>query len=176
MEMWKAVPEFEKYIEVSNLGNVRTVERYVLQGKHKDRPRLISSRLIPIKLCREGYPIIDLSLDNKRFTKHIHQLVALVFLEAPKNGESFINHKNGIKTDNRVDNLEWCTHQHNILESYRLGLSLREEKHLNSKLKKEQVLEILKSNESFAELGRKYGVTGECISKIKKRKTWKHVE
>ena len=99
MEVWKSL-DFLGYpdYEVSNFGKVKSLkrnEKILNQGKHK-----------------RGYLIVVLSKDNKRKTFTVHRLVCLAFLENPEN-LPMINHKNEIKTDNHVDNLEFCTAKHN---------------------------------------------------------------
>ena len=80
-----------------------------------------SGRFIKRKLCisNNGYFVVCLSKDGKPITKQVHRLVAKMFIPNPNNYTQ-INHKNGIKTDNRVDNLDWCSSSQNILHSYRV--------------------------------------------------------
>lgn len=66
-----------------------------------------------------GYPFVNLHKDKKRFKRHVHRLVAEAFIPNPEN-KCDVNHKNGIRTDNRVENLEWNTRSENILHSYRV--------------------------------------------------------
>ena len=65
-----------------------------------------------------GYLLVNLWTDRKQYTKSIHRLVAETFIPNPDNKKQ-INHKNGIKTDNRVENLEWCSQSENIRHSYK---------------------------------------------------------
>lgn len=95
-EVWKKIPGLKCY-EASDLGNIRRI------GKTK-----------PLKGVpdREGYVQVRLSENNIQFTKKVHRLIALTFLENPNNYPA-VNHKNEIKDDNRIDNLEWCTAKYN---------------------------------------------------------------
>jgi len=105
-EVWKDIPNYEGMYQVSNLGNIKNVKK----GKIK----------IPNK-NKNGYLYIDLWKDNKNKKMTIHRAVAMAFL-SNDNDYTDINHKDGNKTNNIVDNLEWCNRSHNLKEAYRLGL------------------------------------------------------
>ena len=97
MEVWKTIPGFEKY-QVSNLGRVRSF-------------RGITERIM--KSSGIKYKQIGLSIKGKVYYFLIHRLVAEAFIPNPDN-LPFVNHKNEDKTDNRVENLEWCTAKYNM--------------------------------------------------------------
>lgn len=109
MEIWKDIEGFEGLYQVSNLGNVKSLN-YRRMG--------YSQNLTP-KTNIDGYLWVELShLDN---IKHelIHRLVAKAFIQNPNN-YNFVNHKDEDKANNCVDNLEWCTHRYNVAYSLRL--------------------------------------------------------
>ena len=98
--IWKPVKGFEEYYEVNNVGSVRSRKtRHCrrLKTKHNDLT---------------GYDFLTLRGDEGPKTKTIHRIVAETFIPNPQ-GLPYVNHKNEIKTDNRVENLEWCTSSYN---------------------------------------------------------------
>lgn len=117
--IWKPCVGFELIYEVSNTGLVRSIPN--------------SSRYRPNQKCdnisqflnKFGYYQVTFTLDKKRFLKRINRLVAEAFIPNPEN-KPCVNHKNGIKTDNSVENLEWVTYQENEIHSFKvLGKSLK---------------------------------------------------
>lgn len=108
-EEWRDVRGFEGSYQVSNMGRVRSLDRYDGLG------RLIKGMMLNPSINKgRGYLRVSFS-DGHRNFKHyeVHRLVALHFVPGYQEG-LVVNHKNEIKTDNRADNLEWCTYQYNI--------------------------------------------------------------
>lgn len=108
MDIWKPIKGYEGLYEVSEHGEVRSLERYVPTGIRHSDFRKVKGRILKKALKSNGYYTVDLSKENKVKTISVHRLVALAFLPNPNNFR-VVNHKNGIKTDNRVSNLEWTT-------------------------------------------------------------------
>ena len=108
-EIWKDVPEYEGLYQISSLGNIKSKKRKGTNGKIKKQ---ISSL---------GYYVVDLYKNSKRKTKYLHRLICECFIENQYN-KPCINHKNGIKNDNRVENLEWCSYSENNIHAYFIGL------------------------------------------------------
>jgi hypothetical protein len=77
--------------------------------------------ILSSRIDRAGYITVRLKRNGKGYTRFLHRLLAESFLKNP-DGKKFINHRNGVKTDNRLSNLEFCTHQENVKHAYQTGL------------------------------------------------------
>ena len=99
MEEWKLLKRIPHY-EISNTGKVRSLKNN-------------KKKLLKVAETNGGYLLVCLSNGNKKYTSYVHRLVAEVFLPEPKVDEVVVNHKNKIRHDNRVENLEWVTVREN---------------------------------------------------------------
>ena len=110
-EIWRPIEGYEGLYEVSSYGRVKSLEKsYIRKNGIIDHK---SERiLIPIK-DKDGYLQVKLYKDKKQYTRKLHRLVAEAFLDNPYNKPE-VNHKDEDKTNNRVDNLEWCDGKYNI--------------------------------------------------------------
>lgn len=166
-EIWKDVKGFEGLYQVSNSGSVKR-----LAGKY-----CLNERLIGFNIDRYGYVKRVLCKNNKLSNFTEHRLVAIAFIDNPEN-KATINHINGIKTDNRVENLEWNTNKENKEHAVRTGLQDNKGiKHNMCKLTEEQVLEIRKIgfSQTRMSLSKIYGVSRRHILRLIRNEGWEHI-
>ena len=114
--IWKAIPGYEGYYEVSTEGEIRSLDRYV-----NNRNSFVVGRIMHLSMGPSGYLQVGLCKNGKRKNFKVHKIVAKVFIPNPDN-KPYVNHINGIKTDNRKENLEWVTAQENTDHAIRTGL------------------------------------------------------
>lgn len=113
--IWKDVKGYENIYQVSELGEVKSFDKVIYQ---KDgRERFIKGRIMKQRKNNKDYHIICLSKDGKKKTFLVHRLVAIAFIENPDNLEQ-VNHKDGNKSNNSKDNLEWMTQPDNMKHAY----------------------------------------------------------
>jgi len=157
MEEWR---DFDNRYEVSSNGNVR--------NKH-------TNLILKLSLTGSGY----LSLMLYRKSVNVHRIIAKIFIENPNN-YAVVNHKNGIKTDNSIENLEWVTSSENQTHSYKTGLKVSKKgtEHGLSVLKEASVIEIkelIKAGISQKEIAKLFNVSKSAISHISRGATWSHL-
>ena len=115
MEIWKDVKGYEGLYMVSDLGRVKSVERYV-KGRYSNTQR-VKEKIKTQSVKDNGYLIVSLYKNNKSSQKYVHRLVAEAFIPNPDNLPE-VNHKDGNKQNNCINNLEWCTSKENNWHRY----------------------------------------------------------
>jgi hypothetical protein len=165
MEIWKEVKGFENCYEVSSLGNIRSKERFV---KHYiGSLRKYKSKEKKQRLNKHGYYRCSIKENGLRYCLTTHRIVANAFLENKENKPQ-VNHINGIKTDNRFENLEWCTNKENSEHAVKNRL-------IKTKLTDEEAIEIYKSDLSLRKLGKIHKVDSSIIWRIKNKISYRHI-
>jgi len=167
-EIWKDIKGYEDKYRISNLGRVMS-----LKNKFGNR------ELILRQYTSNGYCHFTMCKDSKLKMSRTHQIVAQTFIENPDN-KPYVNHIDGDKRNNFVENLEWCTAKENVIHAYKLGLTSmnKGEDHYLAKLTERDVLEIKKykgSKIKYKDISKIYGVNKNTIGSIIKGKTWKHL-
>ena len=116
-EIWKPVDGYEGYYEISNLGNLRSVDKYIRWGRGKGYIKHLPSKILLPSINNSGYKIYTLSKPGSKLVcRTIHRMVATAFIPNPHN-LSDVNHIDEDKNNNIVDNLEWVSHRENVIYS-----------------------------------------------------------
>lgn len=124
-EKWKYIEGFRGIYQVSNLGNVRSIDR-VIKCKNGAK-KVVKGQILSSRDDNKGYNQVDLYKNGIRTTIKIHRLVAIAFLKNPNN-LPVVNHINSLRNDNRVENLEWVTFSENNFHAYKYGRRRNKEK------------------------------------------------
>lgn len=162
-EAWRDVKGYEGYYQVSNTGKVYSVR---------------SRKLLALTFEKGGYVSVELNVKGKNKRLKVHRLVAEAFLDNP-NKKRTVNHKNSIRDDNDISNLEWATHSENIKHAFKYGdKDTHGESHSHNKLTEKQVIMILqlKGNLTQQKIADMFNVSRENISRIHRRLTWRHIQ
>lgn len=153
-EIWKDIKGYEESYQISNYGKI----------KIKGNSRTKKSKEKKCWYDKNGYLMTNLSKNNKKKQYFIHRLVAINFLDKnnfkclPKENKNEINikdltvnHKDGNKTNNYVDNLEWCTNRYNVNHFYKNNTLKRKRKNVKYKSKINEAIKYIKNNDSLNE-------------------------
>lgn len=172
VEIWKDIVGYEGLYQVSNMGRVKS-----LNYNHTLEERILKN------IKSNGYYYRVMLYKNKKGKSiRIHRLVGNAFIKNPDN-KPCINHIDGNKSNNRVDNLEWCTYKENTEHAFITGMMVNRDtkgiKNCKSKLNNVQVLEIREKYSTgkytYQELADEYNVHKSTIELIINRKLWKHI-
>ena len=169
-EIWRDIPNYEGIYQVSNLGRIRSLDRFVNNYKSRTKKGLVRGKILKPCLdsldAHKGYYFVTFN-DRKHYK--VHRLVAFSFPEIC--GEWFegaeVNHKNEIKTDNRAENLEWCTRAYNI--NFGTAIKRKTEKmigHVVADETKHKIVETRRKNNSYKHTQ----ITIDKIKESRKRK------
>jgi hypothetical protein len=176
-EVFIPIIGYEGLYEVSDLGNVKALENirfHYLSGTQTIKEKLLKPS------PRGGYLLVKLTKNGIIKTLSVHRLVAIAFIKNPNNLPE-VNHKDTIKSNNKLSNLEWCNGEYNRNHAAEMGrtIILKGEQHGNSKLTTEKVLNIRTQYDPKKRNGTKianiFGISKGCLHDVISCKTWKHV-
>lgn len=156
-EIWKTIPGYEGYYEASTRGRVRSLDRIVNNLNKTDNRK---QKIIKPHLAGRGYLELLLSKDGAKQHKLVHRLIAETFLPNP-NMLPQVNHKDENKTNNCIENLEWCTAKYNMNYG-----TIKEQLGKN---KRKPVLQLSKNGDiinTFNSLTEAAKLTGVCCRNI----------
>lgn len=175
-EIWRPIKNYEGLYEVSNLGNVRTLDKIIRSAIRNNNFIKRKGRDITPKYTKQGYQFVILYKEGKSKSMFIHRLVASAFLDNA-DFKKAVNHKDLVKSNNHVSNLEWVTYKENKSHAMENNAVAKGERTGGSILKEKDVLFIrsqfgLISGKKLAKL---VNISDTNIYDIWKRRTWKHI-
>lgn len=177
-EQWKSIEGYKGLYEVSNLGQVRSLDRVMkVDNHHNIKMKKYKGMVLKPLLSQRKHSRVSLYKEKTSKRHLIHRLVAFAFIPNPEN-KPHINHLDSDPTNNRVDNLEWVTPKENALHAKLAGRAyLKGEKSNNHKLTEIEVTQIRKSKGKIRakDLAKIYNCGESTIYDIFKKRYWSHI-
>lgn len=121
-EIWKDIKGYENLYQVSNLGRIKSLPRFIKNGEHSSIGYITKEKILKLGISKTGYYVCSLFKNGKGKTHKVHRLVAECFLKKKKKDYNIVNHIDCNKLNNKTGNLEWCDYSHNNKEAYKNGL------------------------------------------------------
>lgn len=179
--LWKKIKSTNNLYEASSNGDIRRVKGLVVNS-NVGGVRTVGGKALSQKTKSNGYMEVSVYYETKSGkSRYVHRLVAEAFIFDIPPGY-VVNHKDGNKSNNNIENLEVVTPSQNSKHAYDNGLSsipiMKGEQHPNSKLKKEDVISIradYKNSIGLSELSARYNTPKSTICKVVYNQTWKHL-
>ena len=172
--MWKDIAGFKGLYQINDHGDVLSLKRII--NDSKNHVYVLKERILKPNSLPNGYQMVTLMKDNVKYPEYIHRLVANAFIPNPFNLLT-VNHIDGNKKNNNVNNLEWATYSKNNQHAYDTGLHQKGEGHYKSKLTRDEVKEIRQFGKyaTYQYIAQKYNVSKATIRDILQNKTWKNI-
>ena len=181
-EIWKDIEGYNGYYQISNHGRVKSLQRLVTGHKSEWQKE---EKIMKLSADKKGYSMIRLTLNSIKKTFTVHRLVALHFIERVPN-KNQINHIDCDKTNNTVENLEWCDNSKNQTHAFQNGLNKYTQKHREARIKRglkerklnskqvEELKELRNSGFTYKQLSERFGISGKMAEEIYKGKKYKN--
>ena len=175
VEVWQPIAGASTYA-VSNRGSVRRLDHWRL---NKGTRQLMLGRILTPQITIDGYLQVSVKFDDgHRKMMSVHRLVAIAFLGEPA-ADREVNHKDGLKTNNAIENLEFVTRSENIRHAYATGINggCRGQQQPMAKFTDSDIREIrsLRGKVRQADLARRFNTVQATISRVQLGKSWRHV-
>lgn len=168
----RPVPGYEGLYSVSADGRVWSEPREMPHAH--SRAIQVGGKWLALGSNPQGYPTVQLFRLCRYENKVVHRLVAQAWIPKEEGNGNWVNHKNGVKHDNHVENLEWSTPSENNAHAYRTGLRLA----THGRFSAEDVRSIrarIANGEQQRSIAREFGVVESAISQLRNRKTYAHI-
>lgn len=174
-EQWQSIPGWEGFYEVSDAGRIRSVRRLSrVNSVTPDRKRMMGGKIRKLQTLKDGYLGCWLTAEGRREHIRVHHAVLMAFKGMRKDSQ-IARHINGNPCDNRPENLEWGTHQENMVDRKSHGNYARGSRHVMAILTEEAALYIKNSAKKGVCLAAMCGVSTSTISNIRRGRTWRHL-
>lgn len=178
-EQWKDIPDFLNLYMASNFSRIRRCNSLipiVNSVRYADYNRIATSKIMKQRINNHGYLTVNLTKERYSCPRYVHRLIASAFVLNPDKKPQ-VNHINGIKHDNRIENLEWCTHLENHQHAADIGLMPTGENHHGAMLTEDDIKFIREkyvhgNAPAIAEI---LGIHRSTVLQIYHRKTWTHI-
>ena len=177
--IFKDIIGYEGIYQISNTGIVKSLDRKI-QTKN-GAIRFLKGKILKQSLNTYGYKTVLLCTNGISKNKLVHRLIADIFIEN-KDNKICINHKDGVKTNNNICNLEWVTHSENLKHAFDLKLripnrisKIKGSDHKLSRLNESDVISIYNLDKPQREIASIFNISLSRVNQIKNKKAWKHL-
>ena len=172
MVEWRSIEGYEGYYEISDAGDVKRLAREA-DCSSRTRPNnktFIWEIIVKPYVDRQGYYWVQIQREGRRKRFAVHRLVAKAFLGAPPTSKHQVNHKNGDKLDNRVENLEWCTPQENTVHAHQVLRASPSGYKITTAAQRAEMRELLDGGASVYTVAAAFGVSRKTARRYRAEK------